>query len=577
MNVIRKIHMINFLKDRLKEGTVNLIIPDGIFDFILFVNVRKGIYTRKYEKETSIYKMPEGGRYADFLKELQKRVCSGKEEFYEDMKLIRVIGALAVKEKYIVACGFRTGDGTYQDDTRHLKFTFIRNTLYEKSDKQKENIVVFCEDITEMLIWGKPGGEPGRMPGGHQDKMEILQKRLVYLAHEIRTSLNGIYGNLKMLHEEVYPQNKYFRNAFLSAEYLLNLVNGVLNISTLEDGGIGRIEAVTMEELVKYPEGAFAYEAEKRNIQVQFVCGRPVYRYLYLNRTAIQQVLINLLSNAVKYTKDGGSVVCRMAEIPMEEKRVRLLLEVSDTGIGMEETFLAGVWKPYEREWREKSAEGSGLGLALTRYLVEMLHGTIHIESRSGIGTCVSAAFDVDGDDMLYKPEEGPEKTSEQEEIPVKRALVAEDEDANMEVICAYLEKMGIAADKTYDGEEVLEIFRQSEEAYYDVILMDIHLPVQSGIEAAKEIRSMKRKDSGIPIIAMTGDVWNGRVPEEMSVTVGKPYREEDLRSALQACCKSQAKTVGDRKKAENHGRIGGTQTTGKRSGHSSAESTLYF
>lgn len=582
MNVIRKLHMINFLKDRLGEEPVNLILPEGIFDFILFVNVRKGIYTRKYGKRTFICSIPEEGRYVDLLNDLQKRACGGKEEFYENMKLIRVVGALAVQEKYITVCRLKIEDGTCQCDIRRLKFTFIRNTLYEKTDEQKENIIVFCEDITEILTCGEQKKETGKMSGRHPDKkMEALQKRLVYLAHEIRTSLNGIYGNLKMLHEEVYPENRYLRNAALSAEYLLNLVNSVLRISALEDGAAGRIEAVTMEELAACPKETFAYEAEKRNIRLRFIFGEPVYRYLYLDRTAMQQIIINLLSNAIKYTNDGGSVVCRMAEVFIEENRVRLLMEISDTGIGMEEGFLADAWKIYGREKRKKGAEGNGLGLTLTRYLVELLHGTIRFETEKGDGTTVYVTIDADGDDVLYEPSERPRETAEQEEIMIKRALVAEDEDANMEVICGYLEKMGIAADKTYDGEEVLEIFRQSEEGYYDVILMDVHLPEKSGMEAAGEIRKMERKDSGIPIIALTADLLDGSISEEISVVVGKPYREEDIRSALQKCRKESSEGTEERygtgRKLENYGRIGGTQKTGKRSGNSSVESTFYI
>lgn len=580
MNVIRKLHMLNFLKDRLKGETVNLILPEGIFDFILFVNVRKGTYTRKYGKGTFICNIPGEGRYADFLNVMQKRAYGGKEEFYENMKLIRVIGALAVQEKYIAVCRLKIEDGTC-----HKKFTFIRNTLLEKSNEQKENIVVFCEDITEIFSRREDGKESEYESERRQDKTEVIQKRLTYLAHEIRTSLNGIYGNLKMIQEEACWENRYLRNAVLSAEYLLNLVNSVLHISALENRNAGRVEAVTMEELVRYPKGIFEYEAKKRNIRLRFVCGEQVYRYLYLNRAAMQQIIINLISNAVKYTKDGGLVICRMTEVFMEEKRVRLLLEISDTGIGMEEKFLADAWKAYGREGREKEVEGSGLGLALTKYLVEMLHGTIRIETKKGIGTTVFVAIDADGDDVLRESAERPEESFAQEEIWVKRALVAEDEDANMEVICSCLEKMGIAADKTYHGEEALEIFRQSEENYYDVILMDIHMPGKSGIEAVREIRKMGRKDSGMPIIAMTADILDECVLGELSATVSgclvKPYREEDVRSVLLGCRKKQAVGTEEwyktERKRENNGRIGGTQEAGKRSGDSPVESTFHI
>lgn len=545
MNVIRKLHMTKFLKGRLKGETVNLILPEGIFDFILFVDVRKGTYARKYGKRTFFQWIPEEGRYADFLKSLQKRTCGGEEEFYENMKLIRVLGALAVQEKYAVICGLKIEDDTCRDGIYHKKFTFIRNSFYKESGRQKENIVVFCEDMGGIYSCIENGRKSEAASGGQKEAVDALQKRIVYLVHEIRTSLNGIYGNLKMLHGEARSENRYLDNAVLSAEHLLNLVNSALGISELESRGVGTIEAATLEELLEYPKSIFAYEAERRNIQIRFICGKPVYLYLYLNRTIVQQIIINLISNAVKYTKDGGRVVCRITEAFQEEKRVRLLLEVSDTGIGMEEKFLADGWKAYGRERRKKGTEGSGLGFVLTKYLVELLHGSIRVETMSGVGTTVFVTLEVDGDDVLYESLAGTGAVHAKEEIFMKRALVAENEDANMEIICGYLEKMGIAADKTYDGDEAVEIFRQSEETYYDVILMDIHMPGKNGIEAAAEIRNMSRKDSGMPIIAMTADILDERIKEALSATVSvclvKPYREEDVRSALLKCQKEQA------------------------------------
>ena len=166
-----------------------------------------------------------------------------------------------------------------------------------------------------------------------------------------------------------------------------------------------------------------------------------------------------------------------------------------------------------------------------------MLHGTIRIETKKNTGTTVTVVLEVDGDDVLYESSGASGEAVGEEPVSIKRALVAEDEDANMEVLCGYLEKMGIAADKTYDGDEVLEIFRQSEEFYYDVILMDVHMPGISGYEAVGKIRSMGRNDSGLPIIAVTADILDKQIVEEMSVKVNgylvKPYRIEDIRSVL--------------------------------------------
>lgn len=547
MNVIRKLHMLKFLKDRAAAKSVNLILPEGIFDFILFVNVRKGTYIRKYKKKNLSYEIPEEGSYDEFLKELQKRLCGGGEEFFENMKLIRVLGALAVQENYTVICGLKSENYIY-----HKKITFIRNTFFENPGKQKENIIVFCEDITGIFSDWKAGKENGRAPDRQMEKAEVLRKRIKYLVHEIRTSLNSIYGSLTLLLEEWHPENGYLDNAVLSAEYLLNLMNSVLEISAPEGQNVGKIEAVTLEELVKYPKGIFEKEAEKRNISLRFLFGEPVYRHLYLNKMLIQQIIINLISNAVKYTEDGGQVVCRVTETYKEEKRVRLFLEVSDTGIGMAEEFLDDVWKAHAREGRGKGTAGSGLGLALTKRLVEALHGTIRIETKKDLGTTVYVTLEVDGDDVLYEAPGTSGDTVREEELSIKRVLVAEDEDANMEILYRHLEKMGIAADKTYDGEEVLEIYRQSEEFYYDAILMDVHMPGKSGVEAIREIRNMGRKDSGLPIIAVTADIpdkWTaGELDNKVNGYLVKPYRAEDIKTALLPYRRESWKISGNRK-----------------------------
>lgn len=537
MNVIREFHMYRIMKQPGEGEPINLILPEEIFDFILCVNVRKGTYIRKYKKEDLSYAVLKEGKYKDFLDCLQSSLQEGEEEFFEDMKLIRVIGELAIQDKYHVICGLRNRDGI-----RYKKITFLKNAFLENGlDDQKENVAVFCEDMTDALCRREKCRKEN---DGSIDKTALtgtLQKRITFLAHEIRISLHSIYGNLSILQAEGYPENRYLHNAVLAAEQLLHLVNGVLSVSAIESGRPGRrIEAVTLEELTEYPKGIFRQETERRDIRMRFYYGKPVYRYLYLNRMIVQQILINLISNAVKYTENGGTIDCRISEFYQEEKRVRLCLEVSDTGIGIGEEFLADVWKGHTRERRKKKVEGSGLGLTLTKYLVEMLHGTVQIVSQKGLGTVVSVVIETDGDDILHEFSERPETVDDGELISVKRVLIAENEDAGMEIICRYLENMGIAADKTYDGDEVLDVFEQSEEFYYDAILMDIHMPSKNGIEAVREIRNMDRGDRDVPIVMMTAELpeeqMSGALSDMVNGYLVKPYRAEDVRTALKAC-----------------------------------------
>ena len=379
-----------------------------------------------------------------------------------------------------------------------------------------------------------------------------LQDYIAYLAHEIRTPLNSIYGNLAILKMEVCPDNRYLDNALLSMEYLINLTDSALIIAEIEnDISVIKTEAITLEELFKYPKGMLELAAAEKKINLQFLFGETVYQYLYLNKAAIQQIIINLISNAIKYTDKGGNVLCHIKQEYLEEKRIKLFLKVEDTGIGMEKDFAVHIWDEFTREGRKKDAKGTGLGLSVTKRLVELLNGKIEIETQTGNGTRVLIEFETDADDVIYDLEAPSREETEKAKINKninanininsytlpKRALVAEDEGDNMNVICKYLEMLGIEADKAYDGDAVMEIFNASSENFYDVILMDINLPGKSGIEAVREIRKSDRTDSGLPIIVMTAYTLERNRADILSDKVNgyiiKPYSLEDLNSAL--------------------------------------------
>ncbi len=386
--------------------------------------------------------------------------------------------------------------------------------------------------------------------GNYESLVRSLQSRLrtdaetsdnhmtAYLFHEIRSSLNSLSGNLYALKAEgeIFAKNRYLENAVYSAEHLKRLVNSVLQISEIENNrSVMKLEAVTLEELAEYPRRVFEPEAAEKNIQLQFLIEKPIYQYLYLCKDVVWQIITNLISNAIKYTGNDGTVTCYIKESYLEEKRIALLIEITDTGIGMEQTFLSMAWEPYAREQRGEEVQGSGLGLAITKHLVELLRGNISIASQTGLGTKVSVNLEVDGDDVLYASRPSSKydflKKSPQQADVIKRVLIAEDEDKNREVLCGYLCELGIKADKAHNGREVIEIFERSEENYYDVILMDIHMPDIGGMEAVRIIRGMDRKDSTLPIIAITAD--SEMLSAEIDDYLIKPYSVEDIRHIL--------------------------------------------
>ena len=503
--------MFKLLKDRCVNRQVNLILAEGIFDFIFYININKGTYQKKCERKDLPYSLQKEGNYESLVQSLQSRLCADVEEFSENMELLNVLKKLSLRGEYAVQCRILIKGQIY-----HKRILFFQ-------DCRKENIIAFVEDVTCISF--------GRQETSHNHIT-------AYLSHEIRTSLNSLSGNLYALRAEgeAFSKNRYLENAVFSADYLKRLVNSALHISEIENNkSVMKLETVTLEELTEYPRRVFEQEAAEKNIQLLFLIEKPIYRYLYLCKDVVWQIITNLISNAIKYTGNGGTVTCYIKESYLEEKRIALLIEITDTGIGMEQTFLSMAWEPYTREQRGEMVQGSGLGLAITKRLVELLQGDISIESQVGLGTKVSVNLEADGDDVVYDSCRSSMsdllKRHPEQADTIKRVLVAEDEDKNREVLCGYLCELGIAADKAHNGREVIEIFERSEENYYDVILMDIHMPDIGGMEAVRIIRSMGRKDSSLPIIAITADIE--ALSAEINDYLIKPYSLEDIRHIL--------------------------------------------
>ena len=503
--------MFKLLKDRCVNRQVNLILAKGIFDFIFYINIKKGTYQRKCGRKDLPYSLQKEGNYKSLVQSLQSRLCADTGEFSENMELPNVLKKLSLRGEYAVQCRILIKGQIY-----HKRILFF-------GDCRKENIIAFVEDVTG-ISGGKQETSPNHMTA--------------YLSHEIRTVLNSLSGNLYALQAEgeTFSKNRYLKNVVFSVDYLKRLVNSALHISEIENNrSVMKLETVTLEEMTEYFQRVFEQETAEKNIQLQFLTEKPIYQYLYLCKDVIWQIITNLISNAIKYTGNGGTVTCYIKESYLEEKRIALLIEITDTGIGMTQTFLSMAWEPYAREQRGEGVQGSGLGLAITKYLVELLRGNISIESQFGLGTKVSVNLEVDGDDVLYTscsaPESDLSKKRPEQADTIKKALIAEDEDKNREVLCRYLCELGIAADKAHNGREAIEIFERSEENYYDVILMDIHMPDIGGMEAVRIIRSMNRKDSSLPIIAITAD--SEALSAEINDYLIKPYSIEDIRHIL--------------------------------------------
>ena len=378
-------------------------------------------------------------------------------------------------------------------------WTYRTNLAHRKQEQEKDE-----KYKAELLIAAK------KAEAANEAKTEFLQR----MSHDIRTPINGIRGLVNMADhyaDDMERQTEYRTKVKEASNLLLELVNDVLDMSKLESGeivleeipfnlsSISREVFVVIEQMAAEQNIRVAWE--KKEITHRDFIGSPGY---------VKRVMMNILSNAVKYNKENGQIYVSCVEIPSEQPEMTTMEFVCrDTGIGMAEEFQKHIFEPFAQEHTGSRAKfaGTGLGMAISKKLVEEMGGTITFESKKGVGSTfvirVPFKIDLDAD----KREES--KDVSEKSIKGLHILLAEDNELNMEIAEFLLQNEGAEVTKAWNGQEIVELFRKSESGEFDVILMDIMMPIINGYEAAKRIRSLDREDAKkIPIIAMTANAF---------------------------------------------------------------------
>ena len=403
---------------------------------------------------------------------------------------------------------------TYRTNLTHRKLE------REKDEKYKE----------ELLIAAK------KAEAANRAKTEFLQR----MSHDIRTPINGIRGMVNMADhyaDDIEKQKEYRTKVKEASNLLLELVNDVLDMSKLESGEIVleevpfNLSSISEEVLVVIEQ-----MAAEQNIRIMWEKKEIIHRNFIGSPGYVKRVMMNILSNAVKYNRENGHVYISCMEIPSEQPEMTMMEFVCrDTGVGMADEFQKHIFEPFAQEHagsRTKFA-GTGLGMPITKKLVEKMGGTITFESKKGIGTTfvIRIPFKIDMDS-----DKGKEQTDVSDEKSIKglHILLTEDNELNMEIAEFMLQNEGADVEKAWNGQEAVELFKKSEPGEFDVILMDIMMPVMNGYEAAKMIRSLEREDAKkVPIIAMTANAFTEdriRAKEaEMDEHVAKPVDVELL------------------------------------------------
>ena len=379
----------------------------------------------------------------------------------------------------------------------------------------------------------------------------LKSRFLSNMSHDIRTPINGIIGMTELA--DRYPDNpeiqKKCREKLVeSARHLVSMVNDILDMNKLETEQFveNDIPFNLAEELNRVNTDQ-QMQAGKKKIDyvVDWEKSEPNHMYLTGNPVYIEKLLTVITDNAVKFTKPGGNVSVWCREISEDDERAVYEFGCSDNGIGMSEEFAGHAFEMFSQENKTSRTqyEGTGLGLAIAKKITERLGGTIKIKSKKGCGTTVimTIPFKTGVQNLMQYTENV--NTESTEDIPLEglHALIAEDNELNLEIAKFMLEEKGICVECAADGKEAFEKFKESEPGYYDVIFMDIMMPYMNGWDATRKIRTLQRPDADkIPIIAMSAnafaeDIINSHI-SGMNWHLTKPVDADKLMTALKEC-----------------------------------------
>ena len=347
---------------------------------------------------------------------------------------------------------------------------------------------------------------------------------LFNMSHDIRTPMNAIigYAELASRHlEDTAKLDRYLEKIQVCGEELLSLLNNVLNLARIENNKIEMEYTVSnvCESFENYVT-MFQQQAESKN-QTLSLTEQIMYPYVYMDAPHLSEICLNIISNAIKYTNDGGTISCNISQTASEkEDWCNLVITVTDNGIGMSEEFQKHVFETFERERNStfNHIEGSGIGMGITKKLVELMGGTIEVKSKQDEGSAFTVTIPcrkASEEDFLVKKNNN---LRDKNCLGGVRILLVEDNEINREIAIELLKEEGCIVETAGDGLTCIDMIEKAEADYYKIVLMDIQMPIMNGYDAASIIRKLKdTKKSRLPIIAMTANAFAEDVNKALS------------------------------------------------------------
>lgn len=476
-----------------------------------FITMATQICDGKIMNMSDIMDMPEISTYTDYVMFWAGRIDEEEKEeylaFFDRDKLIQNYeeGKLEISFDCWVLDAF--------ERRRLYKWIFLLG-----KDEMNGDLValVLAKDITKQMEKQKLF----EMALRQADAANIARQTFLSdMSHDIRTPLNSIIGFTTLIQAREYPKEKidlYMEKIRQSGEQLLSIVTESLEVTRMESGkAVLAEDACNILDLLTFVEKDFAPEFAKKGVSFQIEKKEITHFNIVTDTVRVFEILSQLVDNALKYTPKNGEVVMTVTELPHKIKEHGLFeFRIRDNGIGISDEFLPRLFEPFERENNSTASGvfGSGLGLSVAKGMVEMLGGSINVESEQNKGSVFTVEIPVHIEKYytnLSPQEAGDSKEIEMPKLDGKRILVVEDNKINMELITALLRKCKFIVDEAENGQIALDMIKQKDAGTYDVILMDIQMPVMDGYEATEAIRKLEDpKKSGVPIIAVSANAF---------------------------------------------------------------------
>ena len=349
-----------------------------------------------------------------------------------------------------------------------------------------------------------------------REASEAKTRFLFNMSHDIRTPMNAIIGFSDLLEKNLDNEEKvreYLEKIKSSGNILMSIIDQVLEVARIESGtAILKTEAANLSELFYSVNTVLESDIQMKGIHCS-IDTNVQHKYAFCDKTKLQEIYLNIMRNAIKYTPDGHSIHVTINEMEFDDKKARYVFVCEDTGMGMAPEYLPHIFDEFSREHTatENKVSGTGLGLSIVKSFVELMNGRIHVESEPGKGTkfTVEIPLELASEEDICK-KELPEQTFMTDKNIRKRILLAEDNELNAEIAMELLKEEGFLIDWVKDGQECFDKLEEADEGYYDLILMDIQMPILNGYDTTAKIRQMENsKKATTPIVAMTANSFD--------------------------------------------------------------------